>query len=88
MNRVIRTISLVSFVLVSAACLRINVHGTPDARALERLPGDMSRVLREAMPAVRFASASRSTSLANGLPLACTFKIFARPVMSGLVTGI
>ena len=60
MSRVIRTISLVSFVLVSAACLRINVHGTPDARALERLPGDMSRVLREAMPAVRFATYNTS----------------------------
>ena len=46
--------------LACAACLRINVQGTPDVRALERLPGEMSRAIRGAMPAVRFSCIASS----------------------------
>lgn len=39
-------------------------------------------------PGVRRATASRSTSGVNGLPLACTRRIALRPSMSGASTGI
>ena len=60
MNRVTRFIVLVTLVLTSAACLRVNVQGTPDQRALEQLPGEMSRVIRDALPPVRFATYNTS----------------------------
>ncbi|MBE2210332.1 MAG: endonuclease/exonuclease/phosphatase family protein [Xanthomonadaceae bacterium] len=53
-------IALAALVLACAACLRVNVEGTPDPRALERLPDEMARVVREAMPPVRFATYNTS----------------------------
>lgn len=47
-------------VLALAGCLRINVQGTPDTRALERLPGEMSRAIRQSMPPVSFATYNTS----------------------------
>ena len=60
MNRHFRLGLIGLAALACAACLRINVQGTPDVRALERLPGEMSRAIREAMPAVRFATYNTS----------------------------
>ena len=52
-----------------AGCLRINVQGTPDSRVLERLPEEMARRVRAAMPPVRFATynASLYSDAAGGL---------------------
>ncbi len=60
MNRTVRLIALATLTLASAACLRVNVQGTPDPRTLERLPDEMARVVREAMPPVRFATYNTS----------------------------
>ena len=46
--------------VVLAACVQIHLHGTPDPRALERLPGSMARAVREALPPVRFATYNTS----------------------------
>lgn len=60
MNRITRSAALVAIVLTCAACLRVNVHGAPDTRALEQLPEQMSQAIRDAMPAVRFATYNTS----------------------------
>ena len=60
MNRATRLIALAALSLACAACLRVNVQGPPDPRALERLPREMAQVIREALPAVRFATYNTS----------------------------
>lgn len=60
MNRAVRIIALACLAVASAACLRINVQGAPDTRALERLPEDLSQAIRDAMPPVRFATYNTS----------------------------
>ena len=59
-------------------------------RRAARSAASFTRLLRSApvKPGVRRASTSRSTSLAMGLPLICTFKIARRPFTSGLSTTI
>ena len=47
-------------VLALAACVQINVHGTPDPRSLDPLPGQIARVVRETLPPVRFATYNTS----------------------------
>ncbi len=55
-----RILAAIAAVVGLAACLRINVQGTPDPRALERLPESMARAVRGALPPVRFASYNTS----------------------------
>ena len=64
MKRRIRTTAtsflLLLMMLATAACVRVNVQGTPDLRQLERLPERMERAVRNALPAVRFATYNTS----------------------------
>ena len=60
MSHIVRIAALAALTITCAACLRVNVHGAPDTRSLERLPGEMSRVIRDAMPSVRFATYNTS----------------------------
>ena len=56
----VRVTAAALLVLATAGCLRVNVHGTPDAEALRRLPERMERAVRSAMPPVRFATYNTS----------------------------
>ena len=60
MNRLLKFALLLIGVAALAACLRINVQGTPDPEALERLPEQMARVIRDSLPPVRFATYNSS----------------------------
>lgn len=59
-NHLLKLTLLLIGIATLAACLRINVQGTPDPQALERLPDKMARVIRDSLPAVRFATYNSS----------------------------
>ncbi len=56
----VQSVLIVMLVLATAACVRVNVQGTPDLGELRRLPNRMERVIRDALPLVRFATYNTS----------------------------